>query len=250
MAGFGQIVAWCGTGGPALPGLFLAGLAGGAMHCGPMCGGFVIGQVSDRLTRLPAARLCEARRLGTALLLPYHIGRLATYALLGATAATLGAAAGGQPWFSLLSATLLLLGAVLFAAHAAGRMSRAWRGVLPRLESAPPAWGRALARVSRGIDRGHWSGGLLLGLLLGFLPCGILYAALAVAAATGSPWRGALAMLAFGVGTMPSLFAIGLTGHLAGRVAAGRLAGLAAPVMLANAVLLALLAWQRLTAMA
>jgi len=45
--------AWCGGAGPTLPGLLLAGLAGGAMHCGPMCGGFVLGQVSDRLARLP-----------------------------------------------------------------------------------------------------------------------------------------------------------------------------------------------------
>ena len=248
MGAFGQIVAWCGAGGPTLPGLLLAGLTGGMMHCGPMCGGFVLGQVSDRLARLPAGRMCEAARIGSALLLPYHLGRLTSYAMLGALAATLGAAAGGQPWFRALSSGLLLLGALLFAAHAIVRAVPSLRAVLPRLDAAPPVWGRTLARLSRRIDRGRWGGGLLLGLVLGFLPCGILYAALAVAAASGAPGRGALAMLAFGLGTMPSLIAVGLAGHLAARVWRHRLAALAAPVMLANAALLALLAWQRLMA--
>ncbi len=238
--------AWCGGAGPTLPGLLLAGLAGGAMHCGPMCGGFVLGQVSDRLARLPAARMCESARLSSALLLPYHIGRLPTYALLGALAAALGAAAGRQQWFGALSGLLLLAGALLFLTHAAARL---WPGRIPVLERAPAGWARALARVTRRIDRTRLGGGLLLGMALGFLPCGVLYAALAVAASSGSAGRGAAAMLAFGLGTVPSLVAIGIAGHMAGRAWRGRLARLAPAIMLANAALLLLLAWQRLNTM-
>ncbi len=241
--------AWCGNAGPTLPGLLLAGLAGGAMHCGPMCGGFVLAQVADRLARLPAARLCESARVSSALLLPYHLGRLTSYALLGALAATLGAAAGRQPWFGALSGALLLAGALLFVAHAATRLWPALHAMAPALERAPGGWARALAGVTRRIDRTRWSGGLLLGLALGFLPCGVLYAALAVAAASADPARGAAAMLAFGLGTVPSLVAVGLVGHVAGRAWRGRLLGLAPAVMLANAVLLLVLAWQRLNTM-
>jgi sulfite exporter TauE/SafE len=71
-------------------GLLLAGLAGSAMHCVPMCGPFVLGQVADRMARVPAVRLCELQRVRGGLLLPYHLGRITTYAGLGALAAAMG----------------------------------------------------------------------------------------------------------------------------------------------------------------
>jgi hypothetical protein len=233
------------SGGALLAGLFLAGLAGSAVHCAPMCGPFVLGQVADRLARIPAARLCESARLSAALLLPYHCGRLLVYAALGAGAALLGLAFGPLLWFDRLSAVLLALAALLFLGHAAARLSPASPRLLAWLERAPPGWGRRIAALTRRIDRAHWSGGFQLGLALGFLPCGFLYAALAAAAATGQPAGGALAMLAFGLGTVPSLVVVGLAGQAAGR-RWHRLATVLAPaVMLANAALLAALAWVR-----
>jgi sulfite exporter TauE/SafE len=248
-ATIGDVMTWCGSAGATLPGLLLAGLTGGAMHCGPMCGGFVLGQVSDRMARLPAAGMCESARISSALLLPYHVGRLTTYALLGALAASLGAAAGGQAWFSGFSGALLLSGALLFGLQAAARLSPGLRSAIPGWERAPAGWTRALAGATRKIDRTSWSGGLLLGLALGFLPCGLLYAALAIAAASGSAGRGATAMVLFGLGTVPSLVAVGLAGHIAGRRWRRRLVQLAPALLFANAALLLLLAWQRFNTM-
>src|ERR1700760_857703 len=107
-----MIASLCGAipwSGGLLVGLFLAGLAGSTMHCVPMCGGFVLGQVADGMARMPAARLCEWRRITNGALLPYHLGRLTTYAALGAVA---GLGAGRLPWFATISAALLLLGAM------------------------------------------------------------------------------------------------------------------------------------------
>ena len=73
--------------GGLLFGLFAAGAAGSVVHCGPMCGVFVLGQMSERMARLPPERLCERQRISNGLLLPYHLGRLTTYAGLGALAA-------------------------------------------------------------------------------------------------------------------------------------------------------------------
>jgi uncharacterized protein len=240
-----MILAWCSPGGLGLSaGLFLAGLAGGPMHCGPMCGPFVLGQAAERLAALPAARLCEFARLRAGVLAPYHLGRLIVYGGLGAAAGALGAA----PGLGRLSAALLLAAALLFALHALGRLVPALKAAIPAVDHAPAGWVSAIARVTRQLDRRHWLGGLGLGLALGFLPCGFLYAAIAAAGAAGGAWSGAFAMLAFGAGTVPTLVAVGLAGQAAGQVWHRKLLRVAPAVMLFNAALLALMAARALLA--
>src|SRR5487761_2605674 len=145
------LAALCGSamalplGGGIVLGLFLAGAAGSAMHCVPMCGGFVLGQVADRMARLPAAHLCEWRRVGAGALLPYHLGRLTTYTLLGALAGASGSVLARLPWFGWLSGVLLLLAAGLFLLHAlrlaGAAASRAWpRGSTPPASPAVTCW--------------------------------------------------------------------------------------------------------------
>ena len=237
-------------------GLLVAGMAGGPMHCAPMCGGFVLGQTADRMARLPAAALCERRRITGALLLPYHLGRMLTYAGLGALAAASAAVLGRAPWFGGVSAALLTLAGLLFLALAVrraapllaagrarppgGRLARA----LAALESSPPAWGRLVARLSARIAGRSVPSGLLLGLTLGFLPCGFLYAALTAAAASLSPLTGAAGMAAFALGTVPALVVVGLAGQAAGRRWQAGLARVSPAVLAANAAVLLVLAWQ------
>lgn len=230
-------------------GLALAGAAGSVMHCTLMCGPFVLGQVSDRMAWLPAAQLCERQRLRSAALLPYHTGRLTTYAGLGALAGAGGAVLQRLPWFSWAVTALLVLAALLFLAHALRRLVPALTWLLPGNDRAPLAWVRLLRTAATRAGRTDTPSGLLLGLTLGFLPCGFLYAALAAAAATAAPGAGALAMLCFGLGTVPSLVAVGVAGHAAGQ-ALHRGVRVAAPaVLLFNALVLGLLAAERLAAL-
>lgn len=248
-----HLSALCGPGvGPGafpalLLGLLAAGAAGSVLHCAPMCGPFVLGQVASRLARVPAARLCERTRLSNAMLVPYHCGRLATYACLGALA---GTAIGTGARLEALPGLLLVLGATLFVGQALSRLAPAWSGALAPLDAAPPGWARFVRRLAARVDRGRAGGGFLLGAALGLLPCGFLYAAITAAAATGTAAGGALCMVAFGLGTAPGLVAVGVAGQAAGRRWNHAVAAAAPFLMLANAALLAAMAWQRFAALA
>lgn len=237
--GLARLWALCtpaGAQGGLLIGLFLAGAAGSAMHCVPMCGGFVLGQVSTRLQRVPLARLCERQRLQTGLLLPYHLGRLSTYALLGAAAAASATLAARASWLSRLSSVLLVLAAGLFLVQAVSRLLPAGWGIGPAI--APRFMSRMIARLTQGLDRSRPVNGYLLGLALGLLPCGFVYSALIAAAASAGPAHGALTMLAFGLGTMPALMIVGVAGHAAGSRWRAFSEAVAGPVLVVNALLL------------
>ncbi len=223
-------------------GLLLAGATGSLVHCGPMCGGLVMVQVGKRMDLAPPGRLCERARLAQASLPPYHLGRLTTYALLGMIAGGIGAAFAATPIFRWAVAVLLLLAAAMLALVA---LRSVGGGLLaPQGTASIGATGRVLRQLQALFDRPIGWRGYGLGVILGFLPCGLVYAALTVAAATGKPLAGALAMAVFGLGTVPMLIGLGVLGHLAGRrwQAAGRKA---APILLGlNAVLLSALAWK------
>ena len=217
--------------------LFLTGLAGSFTHCVGMCGPFVIAQVGAALDRADAAAPGSGygtlQRLRGAALLPYHLGRMTTYAVLGAASAAVLGFVANMVAYRVLAALLLSLAAMAMLAQALGRglgaVDRLLAGFLPR--QAPAAARGLLA------DPGGWRG-YALGIVLGFLPCGMLYAALAAASATGDPAEGAAAMAAFAAGTIPGLAGVGWAGAVFGR-RWRRLAGiLATPALLASAALL------------
>lgn len=149
----------------------LAGLAG-SPHCVGMCGGFVT--ASGGGPRQAA----------------WHLGRASTYAVLGGALGSLGWALP-WPWLGHALAAVML---VFFA----GRLA----GLIPELGPKLPflsRWGGFWARQS------GLGGRYAFGLVTGLLPCGLVYAALALAVGGGSPGAGALAMLAFAAGTTPLL---------------------------------------------
>jgi uncharacterized protein len=175
--------------------LFLVGLLGGT-HCVGMCGG-IVGALS---LGAPARWSMH---------LAYNAGRIISYAAAGALAGALGAASlslGGQAPIRLalyLLANLMLIALgfyLLGVSRALAFTERAgqhlWRLIQPLTRRFLPA--RTVAQA------------FPLGLLWGWLPCGLVYSALATALSAGSPWRGALLMLAFGLGTLPNLLLAGI----------------------------------------
>jgi hypothetical protein len=228
--------------GGLLGGLFIAGLIGSATHCVGMCGPFVLAQMGERLRHLPASRLTGFHRLSGGALLPYHLGRATTYVGLGALAALLADRLVNLTGLRWLAPILLLLAAAVFLLQGLGRFGLR----LPRGAAGTGIWPRRITAAARPLFAAPtgWRA-YALGILLGFLPCGLLYGAVAAAAATADPLAGAAAMGAFVLGTVPALVAVGCLGWAAtGRWPAAA-QSLAAAVMLLNAGLLtaAALSW-------
>lgn len=217
-------------------GLFVAGLAGGALHCVGMCGPFVLGQVMATADATPPSGYGEWRRLSGAALAPYHLGRATTYTLLGGIAGGATALFAATTGFAWLSSLFLAIAALLLIAQAAGLA----------IGSRTTPWSSTLSRLAAPLSRSrHPAGRYGLGVLLGFLPCGLLYGALAAAAGSSSAIDGALCMLAFALGTIPALVAVGWGGLLLRRRLRDTGRWIAAPVLLANAALMLALASQR-----
>ncbi len=175
--------------------LFLVGLLGG-VHCIGMCGG-IVGALSLGSAPRPAVHLA------------YNAGRILSYALAGALAGALGGASlvlsDQLPvrliLYVLANLVLVALGLYLMGVRRALAFSeragqRLWRRLQPLSRRFLPA--RTVAQA------------FPLGLVWGWLPCGLVYSALVTALTSGSAWRGAGLMLAFGAGTLPNLLLAGL----------------------------------------
>lgn len=228
--------------GNLLVSLFMTGLVGGLAHCTAMCGPFVLSQVGARLEGVPASRMREWHRLAGAALLPYQVGRLTTYSLLGAVGASLAGSLGSLTGLRWISAVLLGLAALFFIGYAIPRV----KALLPgqgQGERREGWWSRHVGRLARPLFAAPtgWRG-YALGLLLGFIPCGLLYGALAAAASTGDPLAGAFGMAVFALGTMPTLFGVGLAGHVAGTQWRGALVKGAPVLLVLNAAVLSWMA--------
>lgn len=174
--------------------IFILGLVS-SLHCVQMCGPIVLA------FSLPLSRP-EALRAQV----HYNAGRILTYAALGALAGALG---GGIGLLGRLAG--LASGARVFAGSAMIVAGILMVGLLPS-NGLVTIQNRSISkRFSKLIGRRLLApkGKFTLGLTLGFLPCGLIYAALLKAVDSGSAFAGALTMLAFGAGTAVALLTFG-----------------------------------------
>lgn len=178
--------------------LFLLGFLGGT-HCVGMCGGlssaFVL-QLPPHISRIK-------------LILLLNLGRLGSYALIGALMGALSQSTlllNETRLFQMIlfvaaNVLLLLMGLYLAgifagAAHIERIGKPIWRKLNPFLNKLLPIQSLKSA--------------LLVGALWGWLPCGLVYNAALYALSSQSAGQGALYLLAFGLGTLPNLLAMGI----------------------------------------
>lgn len=178
----------------ALPlALAAMGLASG-LHCLGMCGGIVTA-FSTRQPLLPAKRLFPRQ-------LTFNLGRIASYSLAGLIIGATGVAVGRSPALYIVANVLVILAGLQLAGV---RSPMLW---LERLGA--PLWRKLQPSASRLFQETSLWKAFLAGAVWGWLPCGLVYGALAAAALAGSPVKGAIAMAAFGLGTLPWLLVAGV----------------------------------------
>jgi sulfite exporter TauE/SafE len=182
---------------------FVAGLLGSG-HCLAMCGGITTALGTAQAGRAPFWQL-----------LVYQLGRISSYGVGGAIVGAMGAAAGmafeTSRWSAGLRLATALIVVLIGLDIAVGTTARV------RWLRAPERWGalvwRRVAPAARTVlPVRPGARALALGLLWGWLPCGLVYSVLLAAAVAGSAARGSATMMAFGLGTLPTMLGLSFAG--------------------------------------
>ena len=173
----------------------------GSVHCVGMCGGMA---ASIRLT-LPD------HKTATHYILYYNAGRISSYMILGLVLGFLGGHFYQQLIVSGIDVLRVLAACLLISM---GLYLLKLPNLLPMLERVGTFFWRRIQPLTRSLlpiraGRQAW----LLGVLWGFIPCGLVYSAWSLSATQAGAWQGAAVMFAFGLGTLPSMVAVGLIGE-------------------------------------
>lgn len=177
---------------------FIVGLLGGG-HCVGMCGG-IVGAVS---MTLPGQRPHPGYHLS------YNAGRIASYVAAGVIAGLIGSSSLFLNHVLPIEKLLYLLANLILIALGL-YLGGWWRGLLVLERAGGLLWKRLQPLSGKFIPVRSFRQAFALGLVWGWLPCGLVYSVLVAALATGSGLQGGLLMLAFGLGTLPTLLAMGL----------------------------------------
>ena len=182
--------------------VFLIGLLGG-VHCAGMCGGIV----SALSMQMPGSVARPGPAWPTHL--AYNLGRIASYAIAGALMGALGSL--GLLLNNWLPVQMTLYVAANLMMVALGLYLTGVTQMLAFTERTGQwLWQRVQPATRRFLPVRGVAQAFPLGMLWGWLPCGLVYSVLTMTLLSGSAARGAATMLAFGLGTLPNLMLAGL----------------------------------------
>jgi uncharacterized protein len=180
---------------------FAAGLLGG-VHCIGMCGG-IVGALS-----FGVAQHQSSTRL-YAILLAYNLARITSYVLAGALLG--GVAALALHWLDIRVLQKILHWVAALFMLLLGMYLAGWWAALVHIEKAGSVlWKNIEPLARRLLPVQTIAQAFALGLLWGWLPCGLVYSVLIWSVASANAMDGALLMLCFGLGTLPNLMAMGV----------------------------------------
>lgn len=180
--------------------LFLGGLFGSVHHCAGMCGPFIIAQTTQNSH---SSETILMRASGNALL-PYHIGRMMTYVILGVLASAIIYPVMHTLWAQLMITILLAGAGILFLLHGLSiymHINHPFKDILSKISSGFAFNTSPLHKFA-------------LGATLGFMPCGLVLAAILAVTSLSSPFYAMIGMIVFTLGTLPMLMSIGFISKL------------------------------------
>ncbi|MEO9802170.1 MAG: sulfite exporter TauE/SafE family protein [Reichenbachiella sp.] len=167
----------------------------GSLHCVVMCGPIVLAMSGQQtLSKFLVSRVL------------YNLGRICTYAAVGLLFGILGELiflGSYQQAFSIGVGLFMIVLAFALGSSAKGKLYKPMYQLTQSLK----------ARLSKWLKNTSLQGSFLLGLLNGFLPCGLVYAAVAGALATANLQSGVIYMIVFGLGTFPAMLFMALSGR-------------------------------------
>jgi sulfite exporter TauE/SafE len=220
----------------ALLPVFVTGLAG-SVHCAGMCGGIVSALTAAQpAPPHPAPGAAQARVIPiTVVLAPgqalrvaaYNAGRIGSYVALGTTVGGFAASLADITQLAQLQTVFYWMANLMLVALGLHLM-KAWRGLLVLEAKGRVLWGFVSPLLKPLVPMDTLPKAFAAGAMWGFLPCGMIYSLLLTALLSGSAMGGAAVMFAFGLGTLPMLFGLGMLGarlRAAGNWAAFRRAG-------------------------
>ena len=225
--------------------LFSLGFFGGFSHCIGMCGPFVITQVGNNLQKTSLINFNFFTRLKNCALIPYHLGRILSYSFIAFISKLILKSFDDTRSYHIFSAILLIIGAIFFlkilfednnflskltnifvnfltkftAKFFGNNQNFSNQKLLKKLTSKIPKiiffkffYQKFLAIIKFLFANPRGINGFILGIILGFLPCGLIFGAVAITLNFSSPFFSAIGMMIFGLSTFVALFFTGYFG--------------------------------------
>jgi len=206
--------------------LISMGFFGGFSHCMGMCGPFVLTQVSNNLIRTKIDDFHGLKKLSKIALIPYHLGRITTYSIIGFLCSLLRINLDKNFTIEIFSALLMLVACGFFInffitqnsikIHKIFRINLNFlpKKLFKKLNFFSPLIKILTKKINFLLTNSSGFNGYLLGLILGFIPCGMLYGAFALACTLSYPFLAFIGMFSFGIATFFALFFVGFFAKL------------------------------------
>jgi len=210
------------------------GFFGGFAHCMSMCGPFIITQVSSNLSRVKIAEYNGFSKITKIALIPYHLGRITTYSLIGFVISSFRISLDKTIGFEIISGILLFLGMMFFVnlfinenkkflskyfdckkyftLNLKNKISNQFSNKLNKFITNN--FSKIAIKINLLLHNSLGWRGYLLGLILGFIPCGMLYGAFALSASFSLAFYAIFGMIIFGFSTFIALFVVGFFARL------------------------------------